>query len=214
MLLLGVQVGSLVLWSISQEHRTAASISAASLACAATLLLALLLNFEHRFSTSSSAFMSVWLVASLLCDGAIARSCYLRAGLQSVGSLLVAAAVLKVILTVLEEWPKTNFVKDSNTGKPVARESTGGFWNRTLILWLNKTLYSGYRFVINMDDLDDLDAELKSSTIAATFQEHWEKGKSVPLRQNMNLILTHYKPTSSLGLFWQKRVYVFLSGHS
>lgn len=168
-----------MLWSTSQQHRTAASISAAALACVATTLLSILLHFEHRRSTSSSAFTAVWLVASLLCDGAIARSCYLRPGLQSVGSLLVCAAVLKLIITVLEEWPKTNFVKDSNTGKPVARESTGGFWNRNLVLWLNKTLFSGYRFVISMDDLDELDADLKSSTIAATFQEHWAKGKLV-----------------------------------
>lgn len=135
-----------------------------------------LLSYEHRYSMRSSAFLSLWLTSYMLFDGAIARSYFLRSGLETVAALSVATAFLKAALVVMEEWPKTHYVKDSTTGKPVGKEASSGFWNRALFLWLNKTLYSGYAMVISYDDLDPLDSVFDSSQLAEKFNAVWQNG--------------------------------------
>lgn len=114
----------------------------------------------------------------MLFDGVIARSYLLRSGSKNAAALSVATALLKGALVVMEEWPKTHYVKDSTTGKPVGKESSSGFWNRALFLWLNKTLYSGYAMVISYDDLDPLDSAFDSSQLADKFDTVWHNGRS------------------------------------
>lgn len=126
----------------------------------------------------SSAFLSLWLTSYMLFDGVIARSYLLRSGLGNAAALSVATALLKGALVVMEEWPKTHYVKDSTTGKPVGKEFSSGFWNRALFLWLNKTLYSGYAMVISYDDLDPLDSAFDSSQLADKFDTVWHNGRS------------------------------------
>lgn len=176
--MVGIQITSLVLWIAPADRHSEDSIAATILACVASLLLAVLLHFEHRRSIQSSAFLAIWLTTTALFDGASARSYYRRSHLQDVASVTVAGAAVKAALVLLEEWPKTHFVKDKETGKPVGRDVSSGFWNRALFLWLNKTLYSGYKFVISFKDLEELDPMFDSNLLAENFSRAWAKSKT------------------------------------
>ena len=83
----------------------------------------------------SSGFLSVWVTLSVVLDGTIARSYCLRsATYHSVGALAATAGAMKLVIMILEEIPKKNYVKDKDTGKPVGKEAKSGFWNRIFYL--------------------------------------------------------------------------------
>lgn len=62
---------------------------------------------------------------------------------------------------------------------PVGKEAMSGFWNRIFYLWLNQTLYSGFRVILNVDNLDNLENIFSSEALAERFNESWRKRKLV-----------------------------------
>lgn len=149
----------------------------AVLACVAALCLATCLHVEHRHSMRSSGFLSVWVTLSVILDGTIARSYCLRPAYHSVGALSATAGAMKLVVMILEEIPKKHYVKDKNTGRPVGKEAISGFWNRTFYLWLNETLYSGFRVVLRVHHLDNLDEIFSSEMLNERFNATWLRGK-------------------------------------
>ncbi|KAM4067250.1 ABC transporter [Hirsutella rhossiliensis] len=57
----------------------------------------------------------------------------------------------------------------------LGRESTSGFWGRSLFLWLNSTLLIGFRSIISVGDLQDLGPALSSTRLFAKFEPFWAK---------------------------------------
>lgn len=135
------------------------------------------LDVEHRHSLRPSSFLALYLTLSVLLDAIKARSCLSRNGdLDAIGSLLAAIAGLKGLIVVLEEMPKkANNIHDREW--IYGAESTSGFWNRSLFMWLSKTLFFGYRSVLNAKDLKRLDPEFSTMYLSNTFATIWAKSK-------------------------------------
>lgn len=126
----------------------------------------------------SSGFLSVWVTLSVVLDGTIARSYYLRsAAYHNVGALVATTGAMKLIVMILEEIPKKNYAKDKDTGKPIGKEALSGFWNRIFYLWLNQTLYSGFRVILTVDNLDNLENIFSSEALAERFITAWHNGR-------------------------------------
>jgi len=100
-----------------------------------------------------------------------------RRGLRSLtvaGSLLnrsakVLCIVSKVLLLVIEFVSK----KQSLTAEysSIGREELGGFFNKTLFLWLWELLRLGNSTVLSLKDLYPLEDELLTKTLAARFDK-------------------------------------------
>lgn len=169
----GTEVANLAMWSAFSTRRSEISISAASISCLSAFCLIGILNFEHRYLLHSSAMLAVWLVLAFCCDATRARSYFLREDLLELGILTTIVTALKVVILVLEECPKDSYIRDDDLRRRVGRESTSGFWSRTLFLWLNKTFMAGYNKILGVDNLDNLGPEFASETLALTLSNNW-----------------------------------------
>ncbi|KAK2592795.1 hypothetical protein QQS21_009499 [Conoideocrella luteorostrata] len=173
--LLGIEIAGLVLWNVLPAHRTDASLAAASLACIGSVCIVIVVNLQHRHSLQSSAFISLFLGLTSLLDIAKARSQLSRPGLTVIGGLSVAAATVKFLLLMLEEIPKRRYIKDPILRSSLSRETTSGFWNRSFFVWLNSTLFLGFRNILTVEKLGNLDHEFSSENLSAKFEPIWAK---------------------------------------
>lgn len=137
---------------------------------------------EHRHSPRPSTLLSVHLSLGVLFDVAMTRSYFRRHGLYALGCLSIVVVILKMAILLLEEVSKRSLVYDQQLRSSLGRESTSGFWSRSLFLWLNSTLCFGFRSIMSVGDLQDLGPELGSARLFAKFQVFWEKGKLFTLR--------------------------------
>lgn len=135
-----------------------------------------MLYYDHRYAIQSSAFISIYFGITMLLDVAKARSFFLRGGsrLGSIGSIYVAIAVTKLILVGLAEIPKRY---QSTTRKKLGKETTSGFWNRTLFIWLNSTFFFGFGNRLLVDDLPNLAPGFYSEHLSAKFRRYWVQCK-------------------------------------
>lgn len=186
--ILAIQVTKATLWDQGDEFKAATFTAGNSLASAAAFCVVLMLAFEHRYAMQSSMPLSLYLSAVTISDILQARSQLMRPGLQIPAILTTTTAVLNFILVILLEVPKKlDTVPESNTGADTGadngttgdrynQESTGGFWNRTLVLWINLTLCNGFSKTIRMQDLTSLGPDFSSENLSERFTKTWEKG--------------------------------------
>ena len=159
----------------------APALAAAALSCAAALDMAAIVFIEYRRSLRTSAFLSIYLSISVVLDAIKARTYFSRENLPGVGrigALCVAGAVAKLALAVLEEVPKRSRIGSKHLCNSVGSESLSGFWNRSLFIWLNSTLFLGFRNVLDVRDLENLGPDMGAERLQSQFREAWEKSKS------------------------------------
>lgn len=119
----------------------------------------------------------MYLSTTLLFDIMRARSYYARDGMELLAILSVSSAAIKLSLVVAEEVSKRSMVADKNLRASVGPEALSGFWNRSLFIWLNPILFTGYRKVISYEDLPALGPEFASEKIYQEFSAIWNKSK-------------------------------------
>lgn len=156
--------------------RTDDSIAAAVLTCASMLSVIAITYAEHRRSPRSSSFLSAFLTITMLFNVARARSYISRGGLDSFGALQVAIAIAKLALVALEEVPKQSPFRSEHGRSSIGPETRGGFWNRSLFVWVNNTLLIGFRNAISVDELPEMGPEFSTERLSSQFQEKWETG--------------------------------------
>lgn len=130
---------------------------------------------EHSHAFRPSSLFSIYLTIGVLLDVAKSRSFFYRGGsLYAVGSLVTAAAALKGLILLLEELPKTRHLLEQ---RQCSTEVTSGFWTRALFLWLNKILFTGYRNIIDVEDLEPLGPEFSATYLSDRFATVWARSK-------------------------------------
>jgi ATP-binding cassette, subfamily C (CFTR/MRP), member 1 len=176
-LLLGVELVNTVLTSRDGSPlRTSASVAAAALSCASMLSVVAMTYAEHRRSLRSSSFLSAFLSITMLFNVARARSYISRGGLDSFGALQIAIAVIKLALVALEEVSKQSLFQSEHGRSSIGPETRGGFWNRSLFVWVNNNLLIGFRNAIKVEDLPEIGPEFSTERLSAQFQKKWAAG--------------------------------------
>lgn len=128
---------------------------------------------EYCKSTQSSSTLSIYLTITMLLDAARARSFALRSGLEIASGLMGAVAALKFMLVVLLEVRKR--LTPELESRNLAGELTSGFWNRSIIAWINGLMLVGYRKCLRMSDLQNLDETFSARYLDAQFTRVWSK---------------------------------------
>lgn len=167
-----------VLWGLLPAYRTEASLAGTALLTIAAVCIVAMLFFEYRHDTQSSTILSLYLTISILLDAAQSRSFLLRSDeMHSIGIITAVMAGVKFTLILLGEIPKRLNPDIEKHGK-LNFEATGGFWNRTLMVWLNSTLFFGFRNRLTMGHLERLGPEFSSRRLMDQFDPVWAKCKS------------------------------------
>lgn len=188
--LVGAEAAALGLWLKTPSQRTDATLPAASLAMAAAAFISIVVVYSHFHSVQSSALASIYLSVTMLLDVTKARS-YLERNeseLTAIASLALTSASAKFVIVVLEEISKRDLLIDEELRKSQGKEEFCGFWNRSLFLWLNKTLFLGFCRIIRTTDLPNLACEFSSEALWRAFAPVWAKSK----------LYTTYPPYSQL----------------
>jgi hypothetical protein len=176
-LLLGAELANTVLTSRDGSSlRNSASIAAAVLSCVSTLSVMAITYAEHCRSLRSSSFLSAFLSITTLFNVARARSYISRGGLGSFGALQIAIAIIKLVLVALEEVSKQSLFQPEQDRSPIGPETRGGFWNRSLFVWVNNTLLIGFKTAISVDELPEIGLEFSTDRLSIQFQKRWEAG--------------------------------------
>ncbi|OAA70783.1 ABC transporter [Akanthomyces lecanii RCEF 1005] len=110
LVLVALELANLVLRSLSSDYTDTTS-PAASLDFVAALAIAGVVYIEHRHAIRTSAVLGLYLGIGILIDITKSRSYFLR-NLTASGAVTAATAAVRLILTVLEEVPKTSLIID------------------------------------------------------------------------------------------------------
>lgn len=163
-------------WAQQDVYVSQTAIVASATACISCAALVAFLYVEHCYSIRSSGLVAVYLVATIAFDGVKARTQLNRTGLTIIGALYIASIALKVALVILGEFSKRALIRDPATRRDINPEATSGFWNRVFFVWVNKTMWTGFKSFLHLEDLPSLEAEFRSDHIHARFHSRWNKG--------------------------------------
>ena len=170
-----VEIASLGLWC-TPVFRSGTAIGAAVVSCVATTVLAVVVGTEyHRSLQASSALTGAFLLLSVLIEITKARSYFLRA-MSGLAGVSTASIVFRCTLLGFLEVPKRRNIVDDELRKSAGKEAVSGFWSRTFFTWLNPTFVRGFRNVLRVEDLSNLDPVLSSKNLSGRFQRNWAKG--------------------------------------
>ncbi|RLM01880.1 hypothetical protein CFD26_103018 [Aspergillus turcosus] len=162
--LLGLQVAYLVLRMRSSSLRTRATIPSGVLSVVSTASTAVLSSWQHRRSWRPSILLGLYFPVVILCDVARARTLWLVSSSSSptVPSMFTAATFMTVLLLILEERRKKGIASDASAP---TRETKSGVWDRTFFIWLLPVFRRGFRGLLTIDDLAEVDAELQADVL-------------------------------------------------
>lgn len=164
------------------------------MSCIAALCIVLILGLEYRHALRPSSFLSIYLSIGLILDAVQSRSMLLRTiDLHPAGFATAAIAGVKLVLLVMQEIPK-RVAPEYGPDEPITKDEVGGFWTRTLMLWINGTMFFGFRNTLTMDDLANLGPNFSARRLMNKFDPIWAKAD----KESRHALLK----ATLLALFW------------
>ncbi|KAI1880861.1 hypothetical protein JX265_001101 [Neoarthrinium moseri] len=179
MLYIGLQLGLVILVSVSSFSLTRLFVASAVMQFIAALWMVILSFFEHSRSPRPSFLLSSYLFVTLLFDVAETRTFWLASATKpemTFTSVFTATMALKVVLMLLEAQHKTKWV-NWDTKEPHSPEETSGIFGLGVYFWLNALFVHGYRSILRIEDLYPLDRSMKGATLDERFQRHLDYRK-------------------------------------
>jgi hypothetical protein len=169
-----LQLTLLSLWVAGRGTRTNTTLAAAALTFISTLFLLVLSAYEHNRDLRSSIILQCFLLLTILLDLPRTRTQWLLEGNSTVASLFTVTLLLRVAILGLESLQK--WKSDAELPDRVSREMMQGIFGHAFFLWLNPLLLIGNKRDIGMEDLYEVDGELRGDTLGDRLLKSWEKG--------------------------------------
>ena len=129
---------------------------------------------EHIRSRRPSTLLTLYLFLSLVFDVVQARTLWLIHYNALTAGTFTMATVIKAGVLLLESKEKTLLIDMDY--KDTSPEETNSFFNRAFIYWVNGLISKGYRRVLMLGDLYQLDEELAAESLYKNFWIAWEVG--------------------------------------
>jgi hypothetical protein len=187
---ISLQIALLALWSLDSTPRTRTSIPETVIGVIEGLVIAALSYTEHLKSDRPSPLLSTYLFLTIILDIALARTFFIRDGLQTIAIIFTTTVAVKCILLVLEETPKRRWT--INEKEPV-RETSVGVVNRSLFLWLNPLFWRGTKSILTIDHLGPLHGKLASKPLLDQLEATWDSDSKEGGFALMRVTLKSYK---------------------
>ncbi|KAK1988940.1 ABC transporter [Colletotrichum cereale] len=152
------------------------SVAASCASLAATVMFGGLSYIEHAKSFKPSSILNIYILVSLVLDGAILRTVWLSHLSVAIGAVFSASYALKAVIMILEAQGKTRHL--ASGGRPCSPEETSGIYSRGLFWWLTPLLLTGFRRLLEPLDLFVLDESMSAAVLNERFWLHWNKSSS------------------------------------
>jgi ATP-binding cassette, subfamily C (CFTR/MRP), member 1 len=167
------ELAALILCLTSTPRTDGPSIVANVVSFVATLAVCQLSFFEHGRSVKPSTLLIFYLLASVICEGALLRSFYLNHGSSTTPPVLTTIFGLKFLLLILESLNKQSFLREPYKDLPV--EQTVSDINRAFLFWINDLILLGNSKLLTYSDLPRLDDGLRSRDLRVRMEDVWNK---------------------------------------
>lgn len=120
--------------------------------------------------------LSIYLGLTVLFDAARARTIWMleNADDSPIPGVFTASLALRVVMLLLESTEKRSILLEAY--QDYSEEGVSGPYNLGVFYWLTSLFTTGYRKVLDREDLYQLDEELRSVRLAKIMSEAWEKG--------------------------------------
>ncbi|RKL41261.1 hypothetical protein BFJ72_g5688 [Fusarium proliferatum] len=164
-----LQTALLVLWC--RQNSTKTAIAEPVLGLIESFALATLSFVEHRNSRKPSKLIGAFLVITIILDIALVRTFWIRS-MHTIASVFTASFVIKTILLILEETPKTLL-----SGKEKIQETASGVVNRSFFWWLNGLFLQGHRTILETEDLQAIDSKFDTDHVSTPLEKQWERAR-------------------------------------
>ncbi|KAM3520142.1 hypothetical protein MY4038_009535 [Beauveria bassiana] len=200
-LLLAAYIAKAALWQSKSELHSQASIASSIISLVTSLCTLVVIYSAHVYRRRPSAFMSVFFSITMLLDMALTRSYFLRheigySSMQSIAAIQIVVVVVKLLLVVTEEMPKTTPSRKENVPSHFKGDSELGFWGKVLFCSVSSLLLFGYKNELGFENLPPLDEQFESRVLFDAFFKHWSKldrdGRFVLLRACLRTILCKF----------------------
>ncbi|OHX00813.1 ABC multidrug transporter [Colletotrichum incanum] len=173
-----LQLALVTLWA---THRDAGrlrtvSIAASCASFAATVMFGGLSYIEHTKSLKPSSILNIYILVSLVLDGAILRTVWLSHLSVAISAVFSASFALKAAIVILEAQGKTRHL--ASDGRPYSPEETSGIYSRGLFWWLTPLLLTGFCRLLKPMDLFVLDESMSAAVLNERFWLYWSKSSS------------------------------------
>ncbi|KAK1752303.1 canalicular multispecific organic anion transporter 1 [Echria macrotheca] len=165
----------------SRSLYTRAAVAAEVLSSAANFGALVLSFLEDQRSVKPSDLLVLYFSASTLLGIPRLRTLWLLPP----SDYLVHQAIWTVLLVitaavaVLECIGKTRYLRPVYK-KGLTSEQTSGFWTRSLFVWLLPLFRQGYSTVFLVEDLPEVDNDLKESTAGTELEDAWRRARQLP----------------------------------
>lgn len=167
-----MQTVLLVLHALNLSLRTRAAIAASALTLLDALGLCLLSHSEHIRSVRPSAIINVYLLLTLPFDAARARTLWFGGATKSIAAVFSSTLGVKIMILIAEAIEKRSILLDRYQDS--SPEVTSGIYSRSFFWWLNKLMTTGFRRVIQNEDLYPIDEEMSSGFLQDQGQKVWK----------------------------------------
>lgn len=171
MVFAALQTVLLVLQTLSSTLRTRATVAAASLTLIDALALCYLSHAEHIHSVRPSALINVYLLVTLSFDIARCRTLWMDGATGPVAAVFSSMLGVKVMILIAEAIEKRDILLARY--RYSSPEVTSGIYSRSFFFWLNSLMTTGFRRVINNEDLYPIDDEMTSISLQDHAQTVW-----------------------------------------
>jgi ATP-binding cassette subfamily C (CFTR/MRP) protein 1 len=171
--LAAVELAALVLCLTSTPRPDGPSIAANVVTFVAALAVCQLSFFEHGRSVKPSTLLISYLLASVICEGVLLRSFYMKYENSATPPVLTAAFGLKLLFLILESISKRSYLREPYKELPI--EQTVSDLNRAFLIWINDLILLGNSKLLTYSDLPKLHENLKSGEIRVQMEKIWDK---------------------------------------
>lgn len=148
-------------------NKTAASVASAVVSLVASLLIPVLSYLEHLKSLRPSALLVSFLALTCLFEAVRTRTYWLSGEVALAATLSVGFGIRLVVL-YFETLSKKGLLLAQD--EKIAVERLAGPISRTLFYWLNGLMTSGYRGLIQPEDLGPIDDRLLTTHLRPKFR--------------------------------------------
>ncbi|EED13275.1 multidrug resistance protein, putative [Talaromyces stipitatus ATCC 10500] len=148
---------------------------AASLDFASAVAIGLLSYSEHVKSARPAPLINTYILATMLLDGARARTIWLLRVSSVLPSVFIASVALKFVLLILQSFPKMQFLLPSE--REYTAEESAGILSLSSFAWLHPLIIRGYRHRLSIDDLYPVGHSMSSKSVHSGLQKIWKLSK-------------------------------------
>ncbi|KAH8912445.1 putative ATP-binding cassette transporter [Coniochaeta sp. PMI_546] len=148
--------------------KTSLSSAAVALDFLAACAMLLAVPLEHTRSIRPSFVIACYLAIDVLLRAALTRTYRHLEGYIFITWTSLATVLVHLCLLVLETCRKIGDAR--STGQLVSSEESASFLSRSLFIWLDRLLVTGYRHPLKLEELGPIDRSLSSELLAARFR--------------------------------------------